>query len=62
MSVMNRLASRIRGEKHITITQLCLVDHLSPYTIEKLRPYLLDLFQDIRYEKRMFHAIEETPA
>lgn len=51
---INLLASIIRKKKNIGILRLAQEADMSPYSLLKLKPFLLDMFPDIQYYRREF--------
>ncbi len=45
MSQLNRMAGIIQKEGRLTKVQLCLQAHISPYTYDKLKPFLVEMPQ-----------------
>ena len=60
MRVLNRLFERIKSAKSISITELCLVEHVSIWSMKEYKPYLLDLHPEITYGQRRFTYHEVT--
>ena len=62
MRTLNRLFERIKSAGSISITELCLVEHVSIWSMKEYKPYLLDLHPEISYDKRRFtyHAVVEV--
>ena len=61
MSKINRLAEIIQKEKKISKVQLVMASGISISYFEKLRPFLLEIYQEqIRYDKesKMFESIK----
>lgn len=61
MSKINKLAEIIQKNKQISKVQLVMASGISISYFEKLRPFLLEIYQDqIRYEKedKLFHSIK----
>ena len=54
MRVINRLFERIKNDGNIGYTDLIIAEHISNWTLDKLKPILLDLHQEITYENRRF--------
>ena len=61
MSKINRLAEIINREKKINKVRLVMASGISISYFEKLRPFLLEIYQDsIRFDKEdgLFHSIK----
>lgn len=60
MKKMNRLVETIRKNGSINKIQLVIASDISNSYYEKLKPFILALFQDIDYDKttQTWHAIQ----
>jgi len=50
----NAIARLVRDKKEVTFAQVCLAIHIAPSTLYAYIPILLESFQDIVYEDRVF--------
>jgi len=59
MGRLNAIALRIREKGSLSLFELMKAENIGPSYIEKLKPYLLDAFQDIGYKDRVFYVVEK---
>ncbi len=45
MNQLNRMSGIIQKEGRLSKVQLCLLAHISPYTYDKLKPFLVEMPQ-----------------